>query len=213
MAPESQMKRQTAFNLEQAIESIYRTFAVDPPSLIDGCPCCIEKRGVDVLLVTPLKSLRGENLWSYVAGLFYTVGSVADYRYLLPRILELAALSPGESNNPEIVLRKLALADWSKWTTLEQDTIFEFVMAWFEHSLERDMNLAFEGFNEANCESIICGAALAGMQLEPFVARLRRLDVREVKAVIEKRLIANEQSAFWNDFPDLLREFRTLMSH
>lgn len=86
-------------------------------------------------------------------------------------------------------------------------------MAWFENALRRDLELSLQGFEIADSESIICGGALAEMQLAPFVARLRQSDVREVRGVIEKRLVANEQSAFWEEIPEQLREFRKRMGN
>ncbi len=53
---------QTATRLRDVTEQIYRAFATECPASIDGCPCCIAERGVDVLLTTPLRQIPGEAL-------------------------------------------------------------------------------------------------------------------------------------------------------
>ena len=116
--------------MRDALETVYRVFAAPVPLAIEGCPCCLATRGVDVLLTTPLRALSGMTLWRYVSGVFYTVGSERDFRYFLPRVLDLAINEPGESNNVEIVLGKLKLAHWQSWSMDERAAIETLVDAW-----------------------------------------------------------------------------------
>ena len=67
--------------LTDAVEAVYRAFAQPKPTIIEGCPCCIATRGVDVLLTTPLRELSGEDLWRYVSGAVLTIGGETDFRY------------------------------------------------------------------------------------------------------------------------------------
>lgn len=77
--------------LQSCVEDLYAAFAdVPKPSVIEGCPCCIEKKQIDVLLSTPLRELEPEALTSYASSAFLTVGTVEDYIYFLPRILEIS---------------------------------------------------------------------------------------------------------------------------
>ncbi|PSJ38406.1 hypothetical protein C7I55_18345 [Sphingomonas deserti] len=46
--------------LRGAVDAVYRVFARRAPARIDGCPCCIAGRDVDVLLSKPLPSLSGQ---------------------------------------------------------------------------------------------------------------------------------------------------------
>jgi hypothetical protein len=94
--------------IQAALDAIYSLFSAPTPRVIEGCPCCVGSRGVDVLLNTPLRALTGDALWRYVTGAFLTVGSERDFRYLLPRILELAVCDPGALPDVEIVLGKTA---------------------------------------------------------------------------------------------------------
>lgn len=99
--------------LKEATDALYNEFAAPVPPVIEGCPCCIDTSGVDVLLTTPLRQLTGEQLWRYITGAFLTVGGDRDFRYLMPRIFELSAFDDlGEVPDTEIVLGKLKLANW-----------------------------------------------------------------------------------------------------
>lgn len=68
-------------DLEQAIDRLYTAFAdVPKPRRINGCPCCIEKRNISVLLSVPLLELTPDDLSAYAASAFLTVGTAAVVR-------------------------------------------------------------------------------------------------------------------------------------
>lgn len=113
--------------LSDALEALYRQFAAPAPSKIEGCPCCISTRGADVLLATSLRQLGGRTLWRYVSGAFLTIGGDRDFRYLLPRILDIAAHEPESFIDPEILLGKLKLAGWASWSASDRRAVEEFV--------------------------------------------------------------------------------------
>jgi hypothetical protein len=186
--------------LQDAVERLYRVFSAPTPRLIDGCPCCLEKRGVDVLLTTPLRQLTGQALWSYVSGVFYTVGSEEDFRYLLPRILDIAVHDPNNSNDAEIVLCKVGLANWQAWSPQEREAIWAFVDAWFEHALRFDVAAAAEGDVGWEAEGVLCGAARGNFPLETWLARLQEPDAAPVLLDLKGRS-PDRLSAFWEDVP------------
>jgi hypothetical protein len=197
--------------VRQAVETLYRTFDAPPPPAIEGCPCCISTRGTDVLLTTPLRQIAGQALWRYVSGVFLTIGDKADFRYLLPRILDVSVSDPGNANNPEIVLGKLALADWRLWALDEQRAIQSFVDAWFEQALEGDLAEADESYIGMTSESVLCGAARAAMPLRPWLLRLSTPDAAPVLAEMQRRF-PDDMSPFWEFAPDGLKEMSTILS-
>lgn len=182
------------------MEAVYRTFESPPPLAIEGCPCCISTRGTDVLLTTPLRQITGQALWRYVSGVFLTIGDKQDFRYLLPRILDVSVSDPGNANNPEIVLGKLSLAGWQSWTPKEQRAIDELIDAWFEQALASDLAEADEGWIGSDAESVLCGAARAGMPLERWLLRLSEPDAAPVLADMQRRF-PSEMSGFWEYAP------------
>ncbi len=196
--------------LRDALDAVYREFDEPVPAVIEGCPCCIATRGTDALLVTPLRQLTGQALWRYVSGVFLTIGDEQDFRYLLPRILEVSATDPGNANDPEIVLGKLQLAGWRYWSLDEQQAVEEFVDAWFERALAKDVAEADNGWIGTEAESVLCGAARAGMPLEHWLVRLHEPDAAPVLADLRKRF-PSEMSAFWDNSTPGFRDITTIL--
>lgn len=189
----------------------YEVFACSPPAIIEGCPCCIASRGVDRLLSKPLRELSGQDLWRYVSGLFYTIGSKRDFRYFLPRILEISITNPRESNDPQIVLAKLALGDWRSWAEREQRAMEEFVEAWFEWALMQDL-VSDETLLADHAEAVLCGAARAGFPMSRWFDRLLAPDAAPVLAGMLERY-PNDLSSFWDEVPESLRDFSAFLEH
>jgi hypothetical protein len=194
--------------VQLALSSIYCLFAAPTPPVIEGCPCCIGTRGVDALLNTPLRELTGQALWRYATGAFLTIGSERDFRFFLPRILELAFCEPDTSPDVEIVLGKLRLAHWTTWLPHERRAIEELVDLWFDHALARDLFYADQGFVGSDAESVLCAAARAGLDLSPWLARLVAPTAELVRAGIAERhskhlaAQAPPKNSFWIDAPD-----------
>jgi hypothetical protein len=197
--------------VSDAVENVYRAFAAPVPAVIEGCPCCISTRGVDVLLTTPLRELTGKKLWRYVSGAFLTVGGERDFRYLLPRILHVSVIDPANANEPAIVLGKLGLANWRSWSPSEQDAIEEFIAVWFERALARDLAEADEGWIGIEAEGVLCGAARAGLPLARFLARLHEPWARPVLEDVKARFPA-QLSAFWEEAPEGFSELSAVLS-
>ena len=196
--------------VRDALETVYRTFDFAPPTVIEGCPCCISTRGTDVLLTTPLRRITGQSLWRYVSGVFLTIGDQQDFRYLLPRILEVSAFDSWNANDPEIVLGKLPLADWRSWTSDEQHVVEQFVDAWFEQALASDLTEADGGWIGDDAESVMCGAARAGIPLNQYLMLLSDPSAAPVLADMQKRY-PGEMSAFWDYAPAGLQQLSMIL--
>ncbi|MCA1196398.1 hypothetical protein K9B35_00315 [Sphingomonas sp. R647] len=197
--------------LERALEAVYREFARPGPDVIEGCPCCISTRGIDVLLTTPLRELTGQQLWRYVSGAFLTVGGEEDFQYLLPRILDVSISDPGNANDPEIVIGKLPLANWRAWSAPKRRVLEEFLDAWFERALVRDSAEADEGWIGTEAESVLCGAARAGLPLRGWLIRLNEPFAAPVLIDLKERF-PDELSAFWEDAPGGFAELSAILT-
>lgn len=187
--------------LATSIEDLYRVFSGEAPTAIEGCPCCINTRNVDVLLATPLRKLSGDHLWRYVSGAYLTVGGDRDFRYLLPRIFELAALSSSEIPDTEIVLSKLARAQWDYWQGDEKEAVQRFIDAWFAVAIEQDLHHVREGWIGNRTESLLCGLAYSGLPITDWLNRLTEPSTAPILADLLQRHPQN-LSAFWRDVPD-----------
>lgn len=77
--------------LQKAIDELYRAFeVVEPPQQIVGCPCCFDEYEIQKLLETQLRHISPELMAPYASSALLTVGSISDYLYYLPRILEIS---------------------------------------------------------------------------------------------------------------------------
>lgn len=189
---------------------MYSAFAQRTPARIEGCPCCIDTQKVDVLLATPLRRLNGQDLWRYVSGAFYTIGSVDDFRYLLPRILEISVFDPGNANNHEIVLSKLGLGDWRSWAADERQAIEHFVDAWFQAALAQDLEVDGGGWVGQEAESVLCGAGRAGFDIAPWLEQLQQPEAAMVLADLRSRY-PDGLSPFWEDAPRAFESLATIL--
>lgn len=192
-----------ADQLKVAIDAVYQTFKAPVPFNIEGCPCCVGTRGVDALLTTPLREISGQQLWRYVSGVFLTIGSQRDFRYLLPRILEISVSDSDHALNSEIVIGKLGRADWLQWPESEQAAIRTLLDLWFELALSLDLEEAEDGFGIScsEAEGVLCGGALAGLTLDPWLERLQQADVALVLDHIRSNF-PTQPNGFWEDAPE-----------
>ena len=196
--------------LAASIEDLFRVFSATAPPLIEGCPCCIDTRKVDVLLSNPLRELSGDQLWRYITGAYLTVGGDRDFRYLMPRIFELAAVGPFGVPDTEIVLGKLALARWETWKAAEREAILEFIDAWFSTALEQDSLHAKDGWIDQT-QTILCGMARAGLPLADWLIRLTEPAYEPILADLRQRY-PQDLSPFWEDVPDGLAQLSTVLA-
>jgi hypothetical protein len=96
-------------NVKTAIEGVYAIFSTVPkPGWIEGCPCCVERIPTGILVSKPLSSLTPDELTVYASKALLTVGSVNDFLYFLPRILEICIQEPGWWPDIEVVAGRLS---------------------------------------------------------------------------------------------------------
>lgn len=196
--------------LAASIEDLYRVFSAKAPPLIEGCPCCIDTRKVDVLLSTPLRELSGDQLWRYITGAYLTVGGDRDFRYLMPRIFELAAVGPFVVPDTEIVLGKLALARWETWQAEEREAVLEFIDAWFSTAIEQDLLNAGDGWIDQT-QAILCGMARAGLPIADWLIRLTEPANEPILADLRQRYLRG-LSPFWEDAPEGFAQLSTVLA-
>lgn len=191
----------TAPCLQPAIEHLYYRFESVPPAAIDGCPCCLHMRGVDALVTTPLRDIGEAQLFRYVSGVFLTVGAERDFRYLLPRILEIAATRRGSFIDPSVTIGKLGLAGWQAWAPEERAAVEAVIDRWFLYALSQDAADA-DAWGPVGMESegILCGAVRAGLGLERFRAPLYLPFAAPVLDGLRQRC-PDTLSGFWDDVP------------
>lgn len=152
--------------LTAAIEAAYVVLRTPAPRSIESCPCCSDKEALCRLLKTKLRDLTPNQLSDYAMSVFWTVGGEGDFRYFLPRLLEISSTERDWWPSPEIILKKLALAHWLKWTVKEREAIESLLAAWFESVLGESP------LDGGALDSVICGIAISGVPMEPYLQTL-----------------------------------------
>lgn len=183
--------------LDEAIERLYRAFSDEPrPAIIEACPCCVTQRELQILASTKLREITAEQLAGYASSVTLTAGSEGDFRYLLPRILDVSMHDEDWWPDHEVICSNLARANWFSWPGQLKDSI----IGLFSVALE----VAISGDDGWKADELICGFALAGLEVGRF---LRRLEAEDAAKTLVKFYERNSQSlmkgklgnAFWRD--------------
>jgi hypothetical protein len=154
-------------NVASAINELYAAFSSRPkPSKIEACPCCVPTDEFCTLLNTPLRRLSPEQLSAFASSVLLTAGSEHDLRYFFPRMLDIAIHEPSWWPDRAIVLGKLSLGRWQAWPEREQAAIINAVEAAFRADIEDASDGAW------NVDAWLCGLALAGADVLPFLGTL-----------------------------------------
>jgi hypothetical protein len=108
--------------LRRLLDQAYETFAHYPqPLTLEASPLRDPDKLLTQLTAKPLRLLDVEDVQGYTSAALTTVGTVADFKHFLPRLLDLAVRSA--VIEPEVVALKIKTADWLTWPKSEQRII------------------------------------------------------------------------------------------
>ncbi|NLR95053.1 hypothetical protein [Flammeovirga agarivorans] len=137
--------------LLKEIEQLYITFSkysFNPQ--IKGCSCCLSNTDKFTLTSKPLRELEDDDINRFAYKTMTTWGTVDDFKYYLPRILELTAQNK-LTVHTFIILGKLEYSNWKNWDKSEADVIHKFLITWWTYDINnRIRSLDFELFIELN---------------------------------------------------------------
>jgi len=142
--------------LRSAIDNVYAAFEDYPqPMQLDTSPLR-DKAELKAIEVRPRGSLGTTDLCNYASWAMTTVGDVEQYKYFLPRILELAT----ESGliEPEVIALKLEYGAWRSWPPREKTAVEELFRRTFAQAL-------MEHPDNFDAVSWFCGMAILGFDL------------------------------------------------
>ena len=137
--PEPSALETAQLECDAAIKRLYEVFGsyrfrADMPCCI---PHCFDQSEIDALGEKPLRFLELKTLQRFAFKFLTTCGEVQDFKYFLPRLLELTANTRMGFVN-EILLGKLDYANWHTWQDFEQQAVNNFLWAWWHLELELD---------------------------------------------------------------------------
>ena len=133
-----------------AIEELYKTFEKYPSkSTIEGCPCCVSNGDKLTLHSKELRELENEDISRYAFKAMTTWGNVNDFKHYLPRIFELAATRKLIVDT-FVILGKLEYGNWKHWEADEQNSILQFLKAWWKYDINNATYFDLEVLIEIN---------------------------------------------------------------
>jgi hypothetical protein len=189
--------------LTRPLERCYRTFAdVERPTRIDSS----HYKSLDIAeraLSRPLAALSDDDIGPYASCAILTVGGPEDYRYFLPRILELSVAGGGWlGGDPPIIASRLIRAGWENWRADQQSAVSCFFDAAYGWSI--GSSIIFP----AVAELWLCGNILIGDDVVELLDRWRR--DQSIEAARQLSIFfcnwrdawgKNERLSFWEDIP------------
>jgi hypothetical protein len=124
---------------------------------------------------------------------FLTIGSEADFKYFLPRILEILATEDGWWPSPEVVGRAIANVGWNHFSATQQISLLSF----FDEVL---INLSQEK-NGWAIDGWICGITRGVPDLKPYLNLIEKDPSALITFYEENSEALNDghlQNAFWD---------------
>ena len=188
------------------IEDLYLAFSgVEKANLIGGCTlgCCMTKVDRETLLSGPLREADAEILWFYPGDAIWTVGSELDFKYFVPRLLELGLSeyqrdghSQGFIAFPETFGKKLALAGFDDWPLRQRETASAALLQIMKNEVLRG-----DFYNASGWLNAVCHLSLSKVPYLEFLDSIDGQKARDyfllsVRGNYSKKGIAGP---FWND--------------
>jgi hypothetical protein len=189
--------------LRDSIARLYEVFArYDVKDPVEGCQHCTSEADDRLLRSKPLHELAPADLERYAFKAMTTLGSVADFKHFLPRLLELYAhdaMSVG--TDIEVAFSKLTYAKWNEWPAPERDAVKAFLLAYWRMFLSVYPQ-------ELQIDSCVCAIGRASDDMGPFLRQwqsdstatstrhLADLVTNEAETLYKKKALSN---AYWSD--------------
>lgn len=196
---------------DKQFENLYAIFsAYSNYKRFEGCPCCFDNSQTERIIKTKLRNLSADDLSRYAESVFYTAGTINDFKYYLPRILEMCMKDRFHWPDPEILLKKLNLADWTNWPETEFNPVKELIQRHFTEIIKND------NYGEDVLDTWLCAIANSGIDIVPFVTELIENcpDEKYSAFIIQNAELFTKgklSNAFWEDLEDIQTKVVSLL--
>lgn len=146
-----------------AVEHLYRAFASVPrPRDIGGCPCCLGRKEVGVLLAKPLRSITPAELSPYASSAFLTVGGAADYLYVPPASWRSRRPTRRGGRTPGVTGRAIRATGPETWAAARRAALAGYLDAVVEESIQDGDHQRLDGW--------VCAIGRMGLDVRPYLA-------------------------------------------
>jgi hypothetical protein len=109
---------------------------------------------LDVMGSMPLRDLTAEVMQPFASNLNTTCGDREDFKFVLPRLLELSSQLGFDWPDRDLVFSWLRTEDLDTWPANEQYAVIEFLDAWWELELDRNADTVHECFESLACTGV-----------------------------------------------------------
>jgi hypothetical protein len=115
-----------------AVGALYEMTRFDHPrGPVEGCPHCVGRVGMESLMGVPREDAPAEGMDRFGFKAMTTVGTEREFRWFLPRLVEVLGDDPGGIADESVLVGKLEYAGWSAWPDEERDAVRRaFVALW-----------------------------------------------------------------------------------
>ncbi len=160
--------------LKETIDETYKVFSVyEKPKKMVGCPCCISESELEELLSYSLKEIPPKSFISFCFSILLTWGSEDEFKYFLPRLLEIAVFNSLDlSVDLAFVFDKLHHANWLKWDCNEIDIIKKYFNELWKFKLN---NYIDYDENLLSIHELLTALATTDVDLDPFLEYWKNL--------------------------------------
>jgi hypothetical protein len=151
----------------EVIAELYRVFSsYGVADEISGCSHCVPVKQSHFLATTSRAELSAGNLDNYAFKALTTWGDVTDFKYFLPRLLELVLTDGLDAFNfPEVLFGKLDYARWFDWPPVERRTIQTFLTVFWCKQLELELVCQ----EDDSIDTALCALANACRNVDEFL--------------------------------------------
>ncbi len=203
--------------LHEAIERLYSVFSTyGPVQEMEFCPCgCTKSDAIDPLLHRTAISMDFSELADYSFSAMTTQGSVQNFKYLLPRLLQGIAAEEYRYNT-EILFGKLKYAKFLSWPSVEIDAVSGFMEQIWKLAIQSyPVNPVLPAFFEI--ETLLSSIAQTGVAISPYLQIWSETNtVAATKHLLHFITVHGEEfangrtltAAFWASAPDQALELR-----
>ena len=148
--------------MHDELTNIYRVFSRYPsPATLEGCPCCTSSAESRVLCAASLHAITVSQLEHFAFKALSTWGTLQDYKYFLPRILELTA-EGSLLCDLEVTLGKLTYGGFREWPDDEQGAIRDYIFELWKKCVESSED-------DSRADALLCGAAAVLDDVSPLL--------------------------------------------
>ncbi len=135
---------------------------------LECCLHCVDPEEVTPLR-QPLERITVEAFGRYPCKAITTMGSVADYKHFLPRILELALCNPSSQGIPGfdlgVIGGKLTLGEWQGWPAAEREAI----ECLWRSAIQAALEAPCDDWTADSLKEVLSGTVAAGLPLPPLL--------------------------------------------